>query len=275
MAYGLWLPRGGIYALVRAVERLARELGVKIHTDARVLRIDHGTAGVRGVELKGGHREGADIVVSNVDVPTTMTELLRVAPPKLTMTPGVVTFYWGVRGRLAGMGHHTIYLPDDYRRSFDELLVKGKTPGDLPFYVSVPSATDPSLAPAGDSCVFVLVPTPLISRLGNIDRKAFVASIRSRVLARLRQHGVALDNQIVTEDCYTPADWRNRFGLFDGSAFGAAHVLRQVGPFRPPNWSRKIPGLYFAGSSTTPGAGMPMVVLSGRMTAERIAAHVH
>jgi phytoene desaturase len=274
MAYGLWLPRGGIYALVRAVERLARELGVNIHTGARVTRIEAKASGVSGVRVEGGHREGADFVVSNVDLPTTHKELLREAPPALRMTPGVVTFYWAVRGRPAGVGHHTIFLPEDYRRAFRELLELGSIPRDLPFYVSVPSATDSSLAPEGDSCVFVLAPVPVLSRLGDVDWQETVSQIRGQVLTRLREHGIALKDAILSETCYTPVEWRDQFGLFDGSAFGAAHTLRQVGPFRPANWSRQHRGLYFTGSSTTPGAGMPMVVLSGRMTAERIASHV-
>ncbi|MFN7993339.1 MAG: phytoene desaturase family protein [Bryobacteraceae bacterium] len=274
MAYGLWLPKGGIYGLVRGVEQLARELGVTIHTDAHVTRIESRAGGVSGVRVAGGHREPAGIVVSNLDLPSTETELLGKRAPKLTMTPAVVTFYWGVRGRPAGLGHHTIFLPDNYRKSFEELLKHGSIPTDLPFYVSVPSSTDSSLAPAGDSCVFVLVPVPILSRLGDIDWDEAIARIRGQVLARLRHHGVALAESIVTEQCYTPQEWRSRFGLFDGSAFGAAHTLSQVGPFRPANWSHTHPGLYFAGSSTTPGAGMPMVVLGGKMTAERIATHV-
>ena len=275
MAHGLWLPRGGIYSLVRAIERLARSVGVAVHTGTRVSRIETRAGSVNGVVLGAKERERADIVVSNLDLPSTHTDLLRQPAPRLTMTPGVVTFYWSVRGRPAGLGHHTIFLPDDYRRSFHELIHDGTVPRDLPFYVSVPSATDPSLAPAGDACVFVLVPVPVLSRMGNIDWDETVSRIRMEVLARLRHHGIHLEDSIIAERCLTPVDWRNRFGLFDGSAFGAAHNLKQVGPFRPANWSRTHRGLYFAGSSTTPGAGMPMAVLGGKMTAERIASHVH
>jgi phytoene desaturase len=274
MAYGLWLPRGGIYAIVLAVERLARELGVTIRTGTRVERIDTRGGRVRAVDLGSGGSQPADVVVSNVDLPTTVRELVGAEPPKVRMTPGVITFYWGVRGQPEGLGHHTIFLPDNYRNAFHQLMNEGKMPDDLPFYVSVPSATDPSLAPPGHSCVFALVPTPTISQMGEGVWEETALRARQRVLDRLRVHGVDLDRQIVVERCWTPPEWRSRFGLFDGSAFGAAHTLWQVGPFRPRNWSRTVKGLYFAGSSTTPGAGMPMVVLSGRMAAERVADYV-
>ncbi len=269
LAYGLWLPRGGIYAVVAAIESLARELGADIRTGCRVSRIVSRDGKAQGVELDNGEFVAAQTVVSNVDVPTTNRELLRGAPPnKSRMTPGVLTFYWGVRGHLATGGHHTIYLPGEYRRAFDQ-LASGSIPDELPFYVSVASETDRDLAPAGCSAVFVLVPTPVLSCLNTIDWDSTVADVRERVLQRL-----GLDPlRIEVEEVWTPVDWQHRFGLHDGSAFGAAHTLFQMGPWRSRNMSPDVRGLYYTGASTTPGTGMPMVVLSGRMTAERILAH--
>jgi phytoene desaturase len=97
---------------------------------------------------------------------------------------------------------------------------------------------------------------------------------RDKVLDRLSRHGVEIEpTRIVAEEVLTPVDWRDRFGLYDGSAFGAAHSLSQIGPFRARNYSRAVEGLYYVGASTTPGTGMPMVVLGGKLTAERILSH--
>ncbi|MGB8510423.1 MAG: phytoene desaturase family protein [Pyrinomonadaceae bacterium] len=284
MAYGLWLPEGGIYGLVEAVARLARELGVEIHTSCPVRQIVTRYGRVKGLELADGSFRASTLVVSNVDVPTTDTELLdtdehsagmlRRGALKIRMTPGVLTFYWGVRGPLENIGHHTIFLPDDSRAAFDDLMKRGRIPGGLPFYVSVPSATDASLAPLNDTTMFVLVPVPLISEMPEIDWTAATGDVRARVLQRLAHHGVELAaERIVCEEVYTPIEWRRRFGLYDGSAFGAAHNFFQIGPFRRRNFSDKIGGLYYVGASTTPGTGMPMVVLGGKQTAERIVAH--
>jgi phytoene dehydrogenase-like protein len=169
------------------------------------------------------------------------------------------------------LGHHTIFLPDDYRDTFEDLLRRKRIPEHLPFYVSVPSDTDPSLAPPGDSTVFVLAPTPRLSELGPIDWPAAVASVRRRILMRLRQEGVVLpEDRFVFETAWTPDTWSRAFGLYDGSAFGATHSLFQMGPFRPRNADRRIRGLYYTGASTTPGTGLPMVVLGGEMTARRL-----
>jgi phytoene desaturase len=284
LAYGLWLPKNGIYGLVEGIERLASELGVEIHTNCPVkkIRVDEGK--VEGVELVSGEFHPASLVVSNVDVPTTDAELIEIdensekqnrRSKKIKMTPGVITFYWGVRGKIENLGHHTIFLPDDYRAAFDDLFKHKRIPRNLPFYVSVPSETDKTLAPAGDTCVFVLVPTPLLSEMPGAEWDEITAQVKAKVFTGLTHHGVRLaPERIAVEEVYTPADWRRRFALYDGSAFGAAHTLFQLGPFRRRNYSRQIEGLYYTGASTTPGTGMPMVVLSGQLVAERIVSHV-
>ena len=278
LAYGLWLPQGGVYALVRAIERLARETGVIIHTGQRVTGIVTRDGRAAGVEVEGAGRVPSDIVVSNVDVPTTDLRLvdhpdLRRRAARTRMTPSVMTFYWGVSRTLPETAHHTIYLPRDYRATFTDLFTQRRTPRQPAFYVSVPSATDAAMAPAGCSSLFVLVPMPLVSDMPDADWREITAATRQAVLTRLRAEGVRLEErEIELEDVYTPLDWRDRFGLHEGSAFGAAHNLLQLGPRRAANRSREVPGLFYVGASTTPGTGMPMVVLGGKMVAERVAA---
>jgi phytoene desaturase len=281
LSHGLWLPKGGVYGLVAGIEKLARELGVEILTGQRVEKIKTSSGRVVGLELDGGTFYGARLIVSNVDVPTTNAELLksdeastrrmlrRDAATK--MTPGVMTFYWGIRGPVENLGHHTIFLPQDYRAAFDDLNKGKRIPRGLPFYVSVPSATDAGLAPTGDTAMFVLVPTPVLSELQGIDWGETTREVRARVLETLKRHAIEFaPERVVVQESYTPVDWQRRFGLYDGSAFGAAHTLRQVGPFRARNYAPEIEGLYYVGASTTPGTGMPMVVLGGQQTAERI-----
>ncbi len=284
LAYGLWLPKGGIYGVVEGIEKLALELGVSIHTNSRVKNITVLNSHATGVVLADGTSFTSDFVISNVDVPTTNNNLLaeNLQSPKLkqqiknyTMTPGVITYYWGIKGKVNNIGHHTIFLPNDYRGAFADLFKHKKIPTNLPFYISVPSETDTTLAPEGDTAMFVLVPTPLLSELPETDWPAVVTETKTKVLARMQAHGVEISSaHIVFEEVFTPQTWADKFGLYDGSAFGGAHTLFQVGPFRPRNYSAEIYGLYYTGASTTPGTGMPMVLLSGKLVAERIQEHV-
>lgn len=284
LAYGLWLPKGGIYGIVEEIARLARELGVKIYTNHPIRQIIVNNSKVTGVLLDNGQIQPTSIVVSNVDWPTTNTKLLapsyqskvlRQRVNNYRLTPGVITYYWGVSGKVENIGHHTIFLPNNYRGAFEDLFTNKRIPTDLPFYVSIPSATDPDLAPHGSTAMFVLVPTPLVSELPNENWQEVVTTIKEKVFRRLHSHGVNLTpDRICFEEVYTPAVWAQRFGLYDGSAFGGAHTLLQVGPFRPRNYSTEIGGLYYTGASTTPGTGMPMVILSGKLVAARIQARV-
>lgn len=272
---GLWLPAGGMYALIKAVGKLARDVGVRIVTNRRVRRIVEKGGRVTGVEYEDGGVETADCVISNVDVPTTWRDLLgRTTYRRLLMTPSVITFYWGVRGGAPAIPHHTILLPADSRRSFAQLSA-GLLPDDLPFYVSVPSRTDPTLAPPSCDAVFVLVPCPRISEHA-ADWSTTVREVRQRIEARMALHGWTVHSASREVDVvWTPTEWRDRFGLFDGSAFGAAHTRAQIGPLRPANRDPMVRGLYYVGASTRPGTGLPMVALSGLMTARRVLADAH
>jgi phytoene desaturase len=276
LEHGLWLPEGGMYSLVEAMSRVAKRVGVDIRTGCPVDAIITEDRRIAGVMLKDGGIERSSIVVSNVDVPTTMTRLLSgelgahdYRPPK--MTPGVITYYIAVGRDLRELGHHTVFLPENTKVAYRELMQDGVVPADLPFYASVASNSDRSLAPAGNSTLFLLAPVPLRSQLGETNMIALTEELKQRMFKRMRQHGISISqSDIVNYSSMTPIDWSNAFGLFDGSAFGAAHKLLQVGPFRPSNVSRDIRGLFFVGASTTPGTGVPMCVLSGKMVAERV-----
>lgn len=126
MAMGLWLPRGGIYALVEGIEALARRVGVQILTGRRVKQIILRDGEVAGLSLADGQTHDWAVVVSNVDVPTTQHHLLADNGYRslrlLKMTPSVMTFYWGVRGKIRNAAHHTIFMPHDPARAYDEYV---------------------------------------------------------------------------------------------------------------------------------------------------------
>lgn len=278
IAYGLWLPRGGVYALIAAIEKLARELGVEIRTGTRVASVPVRGRRAAGVTLADGAVDAHDVVAINADAPAARARLVGgpdgppgPAPRIPVMTPAVVTYYLALRGAPSGLGHHTIFMPEDCRRTFDDLQFAGRIPAELAFYTSIPSATDPSLAPPGHAALFILAPVPLPSACEEVGRDGLADAILARVMERLALHDIRLpESDIVFQERMTPADWQSRFALHEASAFGASHTLRQIGPLRWPNRDPAVGGLYYVGASTVPGTGLPIVTLSGRMTVRRI-----
>ena len=147
-------------------------------------------------------------------------------------------------------------MPHDPARAYEELIGRNEVPVELPFYMNIASETDAALAPAADSSVFILVPLPHPSHIYHGDWLPLQEKIKQQIFQRLDRHGIKLSPaDIILERVMTPTDWEERFGLFEGSAFGAAHTLFQMGTFRYPNRDRKIKGLYYTGASTTPGTG--------------------
>ncbi len=271
---GIWFPEGGLYALPRALERLAREVGVRIAYRTRVKRITSEDRRATGVLLDDGTWLPADLVLCNADLPWAyrnlvdpgVTRLRRAG--RLRFTSGGYMLYLGLDRQVPQLGHHNVFLGRDYRGSFEDIFRRFRVPADPSFYVAVASRTDPSLAPAGRDGLYVLVPVP--RQHPSLDWATVGPTVRARVFARLREEGLDLESHVVNEHVFTPDDWAARFSLEHGSAFGLGHHFFQVGPFRPSNQDRTVRNLFFVGASTQPGTGLPMVMLSAELVVERM-----
>lgn len=274
---GIWYPRGGVYAIAAALARLARELGVTIRTGCPVDRIELQSGRAAGVVLAGGERIAADAVLSNVDVAHTLTNLLpREAVDlgrlrRLTRAePSCSGFILllGVRGEFGQLAQHNICFSSDYRREFDDIFRRGVPPDEPTVYIAVTSKADPDHAPAGHENWFVLVNAPAAGP--GFDWERGKAAYRDRVLATLARFGLDVRERIVVEEIFTPADLARQTGSWRGALYGAS-PNNALGAFRrPPVRDPRVAGLYYAGGSTHPGGGVPMVALSGRLAAKTI-----
>ena len=137
---------------------------------------------------------------------------------------------------------------------------------DPSILVSSPTQGDRSLAPDGCITLYCLEPTPNLD--GQVDWKRERHAFRDRLVQRVASYGYPTDD-VVVERFLDPTDWE-RQGMERGTPFAIAHNFFQTGPFRPNNVDKRVPGLVFVGSSTLPGVGVPMVLLSGRLAAERV-----
>tara|TARA_B100002019_G_C21268007_1_gene600488 strand:- start:31 stop:1515 length:1485 start_codon:yes stop_codon:yes gene_type:complete len=274
IAYGLWMPRGGIYSLIEKLENILEKKGVKIFKNSQVSEIITNKNEVRGIVLEDGRSIPYEIVISNVDLPTTESRLIKNnnndSFNNKQMTPSVMTFYWGLN-KETDFPHHMIFLPDDYKGCFDDLFTKKIFPNGMPFYTSSPSVSDKSLSPNGKSTLFVLIPLPVTEKDNEVNiHSNEIEKIKTLIFDRFNHHNIDLtQDNIEYEKIYTPDEWKNLFGLYKTSAFGASHNLFNIGPFRNKNKSN-YKGLYYVGASTTPGTGLPMVTLSGKLVSDRI-----
>lgn len=276
---GVFVPDGGMYALPLALAAAAEQAGVTIRYATPVERIvlAEGTSGpVRGVRLRGGELLAADVVVANPDLPVVYRSLLPGSPAPRALrrgrySPSAVVWHVGTRGVLpAGTEHHNIHFGQAWREAFDALLHDGRRMPDPSLLVSVPSLREPSMAPPGRHGLYVLEPVPNLD--GRVDWSSERGKVREDLACRLGAMGYPVgDDDIEVEELVDPLDWEAA-GMERGTPFALSHRFRQTGPFRPNNVDRRCPGLVFSGSGTVPGVGIPMVLISGRLAAERVAA---
>jgi phytoene desaturase len=272
---GVWFPEGGMHAVPTMMAQVAEKAGVTFRYNDAVETVLRSPAGrVAGVQTTSGERIMADAVVCTLDLPTAYQQLLDdLRPPPAARrgeySPSAVVWHVGVRGQPAPpIAHHNIHFAEDWSSSFDALK-QGRLMPDPSRLVTLPSLDDSTIAPAGCSTLYVLEPAPNLN--GTIDWATEAKPLRDRMHTFLAQQRYPTD--VITEELVTPLDWQTQ-GMAAGTPFALAHTFGQTGPFRPPNVERRLPGMFFAGSGTVPGVGVPMVLISGKLAANRVAAYL-
>jgi phytoene desaturase len=270
---GVYYPQGGMAAVVDGMADLARDLGVTFRFGREVTAIER-SAGRPRVTTADGTGLLADRVVCNAPPAHAERELLpadaRDHDPSYwderTYAPSAFMLYLGVEGRLPELEHHTLVLPTDWRGHFDAIFDAPRWPDDPSYYVNVPSRTDDTVAPEGHETVVVLVPIAP----GLDDGPETRARFREQVLDDLADHtGADLRDRIVVEESACVTEFAN-VGYPEGTALGLAHTLGQTGPLRPAHRSDAMDGLYYTGSFTDPGIGVPMCLVSGEHAAAAV-----
>jgi phytoene desaturase len=267
--------KGGMYKLATSLEKLARDLGIEFQYNKKVNEIINEQGKVKGIRVAGG-KIMADYVVCNSDVVTTYQNLIKGYSRKenrlkrLEPSLSGMVFLWGVAKRNPQLSHHNIVFSNDYREEFRNIFEEKKIAKDPTVYISISSKSDRDHAPPQKENWFVLLNMPYLAN--GQDWNSAVERLRSIVVNKLKKIGVELSDSIEVEKVYTPESFLQLYGSNKGSIYGISSNKRSTAFRRPPNRSREIEGLYFAGGSTHPGGGVPLVLLSGKITAGLIAS---
>lgn len=281
LLYGVWYMPGGMYAMAEAMGRLFVELDGELHTSTPVERIVVEDGRAVGV-VADGAMQRADYVVCDADFPYAMKELVDDERARGKYTDKKIdnmdyscscfVLYLGLDKQYPTDAVHAIRFAPDFERNIADIFDDERFPEDPSFYCYAPSSMDTSLAPEGMQTLYVLVPVPPLSAEGPAWGDEEVAAYREQVLDLVEQETVYADlrEHIVFERAYTPLDFSERFNAYRGATFGLRPTLLQSNYWRPRNKAEACEGLYFCGSSTHPGAGVPIVLLSAKLAAQEV-----
>ncbi len=277
-AYGVYHTEGGLSQISTALGRLAEERGAALRLSTPAKRLILSGRQVRGVELEDGEQILCDDVVINADFGQAMTDLVppgtlkRYTPEnlkKLDVSCSTYMLYLGL-DKVYPLEHHTILFARDYRRNVEEIFERKVASDDLSFYVRNASVTDPTLAPAGKSSLYVLVPVPNLR--GDLDWEDQAPKYRALTLKAIADRlGIKdLEEHIEVEKTLNPVGWRNELSVYDGATFNLAHNLKQIAFWRPKNQFEELDNCYLVGGGTHPGSGLPTIFESARISANLI-----
>ncbi|MEU0920343.1 phytoene desaturase [Streptomyces cyaneofuscatus] len=269
---GVYFPKGGMHALPRAMADSAAEAGAVFRYGQTVTRLERSGDRVTAV-VTDRERIPCDAVVLTPDLPVTYRLLGRSPhrPLRLRHSPSAVILHAGTDRTWPDLAHHTISFGAAWKSTFRELTRTGELMSDPSLLITRPTATDPSLAPPGKHLHYVLAPCPNTEvGPGVREWRELGPRYRDELLAELeRREMPGLGAAIEEEGLVTPVDWTAQ-GHAAGTPFSVAHTFPQTGPFRPRNLVRGTVNAVLAGCGTTPGVGVPTVLISGKLAAQRI-----
>jgi len=276
--YGIYHVKGGLNKIADAMAKVITEQGGTIHTNSPVESLIIDNKIVKGVRLADGSEVLADEVVVNADFAHAMTHLVKPdelkqhSPErlkKLEYSCSTFMLYLGVNKRY-DIAHHNIVFAEDYNTNVANIFRNKILSKDFSFYVQNASVTDDSLAPAGQSALYVLVPMP--NNQSDIDWDSTCAAMREQVLdAMATRLGLTdIREHIVCEKIITPKTWATEENVFMGATFSLSHKFSQLLYWRPHNKFQELDRCYLVGGGTHPGSGLPTIYESARISTNLI-----
>ncbi|SFQ34714.1 phytoene desaturase [Amycolatopsis arida] len=267
---GVYYPMGGMGTVAAAMAGAAERAGATVRLGTTAAWLERVSGRVRAVRTAAGERVPCDAVVLATELDTAYRLLgmrpRRVVPPRYS--PSAVLLHGTAERGWPELGHHTLFFGGAWRRTFAEITREGTLMSDPSLLVTRPTATDPGRG-GGHEVISVLAPAPNL-RAGRVDWARVGPAYRAELVATLAGRGLTgFAERFAVDEVVTPVGWADR-GMTAGTPFSLAHTLAQTGPFRPANLVRGVDNAVLAGCGTTPGVGIPPVLISGRLAAARI-----
>lgn len=270
---GTYFPDKGMHSITESLVALAEDLGVQFYLNEPVQEILHSKEEAYGVKV-AGNVHMAEVIVSNMDVVPTYRRLLpNTKPPEKVLqqerSGSAVIFYWGMQEQFPELGLHNIFFSEDYRSEFDHIFQLKSVSTDPTVYVHISNRVVKADAPPGTDNWFVMVNVPADE--GQYWEQ-LIPQIRANVIAKLQRIlGKSIESKIANESVLDPRGISMRTSSWKGALYGAASNNKYAAFLRHPNFHRKIKGLYFCGGSVHPGGGIPLCLLSAKITADLIS----
>ena len=272
---GTWYPKGGMYSIVNAMYKLAKELGVIFHFNSPVTSLKIKDDVVEEV-VTATAAYTADVVIGGADYHHIETDLLPLAYRSYTpaywdsrvMAPGCLLYYVGLNKKLSNIQHHTLFFDVPFQLHGQEIYKTRKWPTSPLFYVSATSVTDAGCAPEGCENLFFLI--PVATGLSN-DTEALRDRYFELIVDRFEKHvGESIKDNIIVKKSFAQQDFVNDYNAFKGNAYGLANTLLQTAILKPSIRSKKVKNLFYTGQLTVPGPGVPPSLISGEVVASQI-----
>jgi len=271
---GYWKVKGGMYKLVEKIIQILNEKNVKIVYNTEIVAVGNNNGKVYELIDQNGKKWTADIFISNSDAAAFRGKILKREKfsenklDRMHWTLAPFTVYLGVKGKIDKLMHHNYFLGNNFRGYADTIFTSSISPQKPYYYVNVLSKSEPTCAPEGCENLFILCPVPdLRYKKSWEDKDELADNIIDDLSNRVN---FDIKSNLITKKILAPDDWANTFNLYKGSGLGLAHDINQVGAFRPKNKDEHFSNLYYVGASTTPGTGLPMVIISSKLVTERI-----
>ena len=271
---GYWNVKGGMYQITETIVEILKKRNVRFHYNTEITGVEISENKIQSFKDNNNKSWSADLYICNSDAASFRGKILKrekytakkLDDMKWTLAP--FTIYLGIKGKTENLIHHNYFLGSNFKDYADNIFTASTSPEKPYYYVNVSSKSNPASAPEGCENLFILCPVPDLRHKSDwSDSEALADTIISDLSTRIN---IDLKANTLARIILNPIDWEEKFNLYRGSGLGLAHGLSQVGGFRPSNKDEIFKNLYYVGASTTPGTGLPMVVISSKLVTERI-----